>query len=70
MRRRQPAPDDIAVPLTLRSPLGLLSFLSAVTVFGTAVEITLAELTIESFYPADDETAAAMRAIAANGTRA
>jgi transcriptional regulator with XRE-family HTH domain len=33
-----------------------LSFFSTVTTFGTATDITLAELTLEAFYPADDET--------------
>ena len=38
-----------------------LSFFSASTVLGTPVDITLSELAIESFFPADDNTAAAMR---------
>lgn len=54
----------IAVPLELRTPHGTLSFLSTTTVFGTAVDITLAELTIETFFPADEETAAIMRGLA------
>jgi hypothetical protein len=33
-----------------------LSFFSTVTTFGTAVDITLAELTLEAFYPADAKT--------------
>ncbi len=37
------------------------SFLSATTVFGTAVDITLSEVVIETFFPANEETAAAMR---------
>ena len=58
---RPPSPtDDIAVPLKLRSHGGVLSFLSTVTVFGTAVDITLSELSLEAFYPADPETAAAL----------
>ena len=40
---------------------GLLSFYGATSVFGSAVDVTLSELTIETFYPADDETAAIMR---------
>src|SRR5262249_36868815 len=55
-----PAADDIAVPLRLRTHGGVLSFLSTVTVFGTPVEITLSELSLEAFYPADPETAAAL----------
>lgn len=52
--------DDVAVPLKLRTHGGVLSFLSTVTVFGTPVEITLSELSLEAFYPADAETAAAL----------
>ena len=47
----------IAVPLILRTIDGAtLSLLSTTTVFGTANDITLAELTLESFFPADDAT--------------
>jgi len=52
--------DEIAIPLRLNTPSGMLSFLSTVTVFGTPVEITLSEFTLEAFYPADAETAAAL----------
>jgi transcriptional regulator with XRE-family HTH domain len=54
-------PDDIAVPFRLRTTSGILSFLSTVTVFGTPVEITLSELSLEAFYPADEATAEAIR---------
>ncbi|SRR5579871_5015353 len=54
------ASDDVAVPLKLRTHDGVLSFLSTITVFGTPVEITLSELSLEAFYPADPETAAAL----------
>ena len=33
-----------------------LSFFSTVTTFGTATDVTLAELTVEAFYPADETT--------------
>ncbi|MDX3905593.1 MAG: helix-turn-helix domain-containing protein [Pigmentiphaga sp.] len=47
----------IAVPLMLRVPGGpILSLISTTTVFGTANDITLAELTLESFFPADVAT--------------
>ena len=55
---------SIAVPMVLDSPLGPLSFLSTTTVFGTPVEVTLSELAIETFFPADAETAEKMRQIA------
>lgn len=45
--------SGIAVPLKLHTPDGILSFLSTTTVFGTAVEVTLSELTLETFFPAD-----------------
>ncbi|MGO4213793.1 helix-turn-helix domain-containing protein [Terriglobus sp. 2YAB30_2] len=48
---------EIAIPLRLRTPKGVLSFLSTVTIFGTPVEIELSEVTLEAFYPADQETA-------------
>ena len=54
--------DEIAVPLRLRTHAGVLSLLSTITVFGTPVEITLSELSVEAFYPADDATAEMLRA--------
>ncbi|MET3189767.1 helix-turn-helix domain-containing protein [Paraburkholderia terricola] len=59
-----PAINQIAVPLRLRTPLGLLSFFSTTTVFGTPVDVTLSELAIEAFFPADQQTAAALREFA------
>jgi transcriptional regulator with XRE-family HTH domain len=53
---------DIAVPLHIRSAAGAeLRFFSTIATFGTAVDVTVAELSIESFFPADAATAAAMR---------
>ncbi len=66
-----PAPEghapgqEVAVPLRLRSEHGELTFLSTVATFGTAVDITVAELAIESFFPADERTAEAVRRHAA-----
>ncbi|AFM17625.1 putative transcriptional regulator [Mycolicibacterium chubuense NBB4] len=52
----------VAVPLELQTADGReLRFLSMVTTFGTALDITAAELSIEAFLPADDATAAALR---------
>lgn len=51
----------IAVPLELKTDAGVLSFLSTTTVFGTPTDISLSELAIEAFFPADDATAHAMR---------
>ncbi|MBX7434524.1 helix-turn-helix transcriptional regulator [Mycobacterium sp. Y57] len=52
----------VAVPLELQTTDGrLLRFLSMVTTFGTALDLTAAELSIEAFLPADEATAAALR---------
>ncbi|WP_416898918.1 MAG: helix-turn-helix domain-containing protein [Minwuia sp.] len=60
-----PRYGGIAIPLELKTPDGgVLSFLSATTMFGSPVEISLEELMIESFFPANAETAAAMQAMA------
>jgi transcriptional regulator with XRE-family HTH domain len=56
-----PVHPEIAVPMRLRTDAGQLAFFSTVATFGTAVDITLAELSIEAFFPADAETAAALR---------
>jgi transcriptional regulator with XRE-family HTH domain len=57
-----PSPGgDIFVPLRLRSPFGELSFFGTVATFGTAVDVNVAELAIESFFPADAATAEAVR---------
>jgi transcriptional regulator with XRE-family HTH domain len=57
------AHGDFVVPFQLISDDGVLSFFSTTTVFGTPVEVTLAELSIESFYPADAVTAAHLHKI-------
>jgi transcriptional regulator with XRE-family HTH domain len=59
------AAPEIAVPLRLRTERGELAFITTVSTFGTAVEITASELSIESFFPADEPTAAAVREYAA-----
>ena len=56
---------EVCVPLVLDTPNGPLSFISTTTVFGTPVDVTLAEIAVEAFFPADTETAEALRAMAA-----
>ena len=60
--RRQPltavAPSQVLLPMQLRLGDTVLSFMSTIAVFGTPVDITLAELAIETFFPADAATAA------------
>jgi transcriptional regulator with XRE-family HTH domain len=53
--------NAVLVPLKIHTALGLLSFLSTTTVFGTPVDVTLSELAIEMFFPADAATAEAVR---------
>lgn len=62
-RPRQPAPDYLgfAVPLRLRTGGdndGELRLITTLTHFGTAVDVTIAELRLEAFLPADEATAA------------
>jgi transcriptional regulator with XRE-family HTH domain len=59
--------DPLAIPLQLRDPSSgaILSFISTTTVFGTAADVTLSELVLECFYPAD----AATRAVLMQGTQ-
>jgi transcriptional regulator with XRE-family HTH domain len=51
----------IAVPLRLATEKGVLSFISTTTVFGTPTEVTLSELAIEAFFPADAITSSVLR---------
>ncbi|AKL65037.1 MULTISPECIES: helix-turn-helix domain-containing protein [unclassified Streptomyces] len=62
-----PGPDHLgfAVPLRLRTAGGELRLLTTLTSFATAVDVTLAELHLEAFLPADPETAELLRRRAA-----
>jgi hypothetical protein len=51
----------VVVPLRLRTEMGTLSLFSTTTVFGTPVDITLSELALETFFPADATTSEALR---------
>lgn len=57
------ASPDIAVPLRLLVDETELSFISTTTVFGTPIDVTLSELAIESFFPADEKTAKMMHRV-------
>jgi transcriptional regulator with XRE-family HTH domain len=72
--RRYPGPEDAApdgteimVELRLAGEEGELAFFSTVTTFGTAFDVTLSELSIEAFFPADERTAQALPAMVAAG---
>lgn len=60
--RQSPSADaaGIVVPIQFVTDEGLLSLFSTTTVFGTPVDVTLAELALETFFPADAETADAL----------
>lgn len=56
--------SQIAVPMRVRMNGQALSFISTVTVFGTPLDVTLSELAIESFFPADAATGEFLRKMA------
>lgn len=58
-------PSAVAIPFQLAVNGAVLSFISTTTVFGTPIDITLAELAVEAFFPADEVTANALRAAVA-----
>ncbi len=71
--RDYPSPGDaehevdsaaFVVPFRLITDDGTLAFFSTTTVFGTPVDVTLSELAVEAFYPADATTAEALRRMA------
>jgi transcriptional regulator with XRE-family HTH domain len=53
----------VVVPFRFVTEQGVLSFISTTTIFGTPVDITLSELAVESFFPADAATAMALRGL-------
>jgi len=65
--RSAPLPaDNVAIPFKFRFGGDVLSFMSATMIFGTPVDITLSEMALETFFPADDLTAERMRGMAAS----
>ena len=54
----------VAMPLQFRTRLGVLNFISTTTIFGTPVDVTLQELALETFFPADAPTGEALRRLA------
>lgn len=59
------ADGDVVVPLRLRTPVGVLSFISTTLLFGSPTEVTLSEVAVELFFPADDATGEALRRLQA-----
>jgi transcriptional regulator with XRE-family HTH domain len=67
LRQRGPHPridalieelEGFAVPLHLRSPEGDVRLVATISTFVTALDVTVSELRLEAFLPADRETAA------------
>jgi len=54
----------LLVPFQLATPLGELKLFTTLTTFGTPLDITIDELAIELFFPADDRSDQMLRSIA------
>jgi transcriptional regulator with XRE-family HTH domain len=63
-RPLEPAYTEVALPLRIRAGNRELSFISTRSSFGNALDVTVGELSIESFFPTDEGTAEAMRVAA------
>jgi transcriptional regulator with XRE-family HTH domain len=57
----------VVLPIRLRLPLGDITLFSTIATFGTAIDVTLSELMLESFFPADETTADVLRRMALPG---
>jgi transcriptional regulator with XRE-family HTH domain len=62
-RPAPPGPADVVVPFNLVHEGHELSLLTTIATFGTPLDVTVSELMIESFYPADDSTAEYLRTL-------
>ncbi|MDX2620346.1 helix-turn-helix transcriptional regulator [Streptomyces sp. NPDC049952] len=59
---QEAAVHPFALPLRIEAGGRVLSFVSTATTFNTPMDVTVSELAVETFLPADPETAAALRA--------
>jgi transcriptional regulator with XRE-family HTH domain len=59
---------EAVVPFQIRTGDMLLSFFSTIMIFGTPIDVTLSEIALELFFPANESTAAAVRELALPGT--
>jgi hypothetical protein len=57
----------VAMPFKFQTQYGVLSFISTTTVFGTPVDVTLQELALETFFPADGMTGEVLRKLMSPG---
>jgi hypothetical protein len=65
----EPATAELLLALDLAHPAGDLRLLSTVTSFGTPHDVTLSELTVESFFPADEATRQRLHQLSAPGNQ-
>jgi hypothetical protein len=73
--RASPAAHDsgtrpgVVLPMQIRTDAGaVLSFFSTMTVFGAPLDVTVSELALESFFPADETTEDAVRSMVSRPT--
>jgi transcriptional regulator with XRE-family HTH domain len=60
------APDGVTLSLKLRYGGDVLNLMTTTMIFGTPFDVTLSELALETFFPADEATAERLRKIAAD----
>ncbi|ANI18071.1 helix-turn-helix domain-containing protein [Pseudomonas citronellolis] len=63
----QASGDMVLIPVQLNTELGVLSLIGTITVFGTPVDVTLSELALETFFPADARSAEILRRLTGAG---
>jgi transcriptional regulator with XRE-family HTH domain len=65
LARRAEVPGTVVIPMRLRHPTGELALFTTIATFGTPVDVTVAELALETFFPADAATAHRLTDLAA-----
>jgi transcriptional regulator with XRE-family HTH domain len=56
-------PQRYAIPIQIATRFGTVSFLTTNTIFGIATDVTLSELSMEMFFPADKDTIAMVKSM-------
>ncbi len=64
-KRERNEADAIALNFELRVGDDILSFITTTTIFGTPADVTLSELAVEAFFPANPQTAMIVKAMVA-----
>jgi transcriptional regulator with XRE-family HTH domain len=66
--RVAPSPGSVVALVRLRHPRGELAMFTTIATFGTPIDVTVEELAIETFFPADAETAQRLAHLAEGAT--